>query len=175
MSRRADPRVNPRYCPACGGDRFERRVPRRDDKERPVCVACGYVHYVGPVLAAGAILHDGKGRVCLVRRAHDPGLGRWSFAGGFVDLGETPEEAALRETQEETGCHAVIEKLVGAYRSRGPKGKEVVIVVYSACLEDRGATSCEEVDEVKWFAADAIPWDDFAFESSVAALRKFLG
>jgi ADP-ribose pyrophosphatase YjhB (NUDIX family) len=169
-----DPRLSIRHCPDCGAAAFELRVPRRDDRERPVCTRCGYVHYVGPVLAAGAILHDGE-RLCLVRRAHEPGCGKWTFPGGFVDLDEEPDAAAVRETREETGYHAEIERLQGAYRSEGPRGKRVVIAVYVARLTGEAGGSSEEVKEVRWFAPDALPPDDeFAFPSTVRALREYL-
>lgn len=168
-----DPRLDIRFCPFCGSDRIERRVPRRDDKQRPVCADCGWVHYVGPVVAAGLILRDGD-QVCLVRRAHEPGLGKWSFPGGFVDLDEEVPAAALRELVEETGCRGELERLVGVYNSLGPRGKRVVIVVYAARLTERGTGGSEEVAEVRWFARDELPWDEFAFASSVEALRDYL-
>jgi len=171
-----DPRQNPRFCPQCGDAAFETRVPRRDDRPRPCCLSCGYVHYVGPVVAAGTILHDGAGRLCLVRRAHEPGLGKWSFPGGFVDLDEEPAAAALREAREETGYDAELGSLVGAYGSLGPRRKRVVILVYAARV--KGApdpeTASEEVAELRWFHRDELPWNDFAFDSSVRALRDFL-
>lgn len=171
MSR--DPRLDLRYCPACGSDRLELRVPRRDDKLRPVCVECGWVRYVGPVVAAGLILHDGE-RLCLVRRAHEPGLGKWSFPGGFVDLDEEVPAAALREAVEETGFRGEVERLVGVYNSLGPGGKRVVIVVYAARVVGDGGGGSEEVAEVRWFGRDELPWDEFAFASSKAALRDYL-
>ena len=162
-----------KFCPQCGSSELVRRVPRRDDKERQVCARCGYVHYVGPVLAAGAILrHDG--RICLVRRAHEPGLGLWTFPGGFVDLGEETGAAALREVAEETGCRAALGGLVGVYPSEGPAGKRVVIVVYAASLLAGGASRSEEVREMRWFAPAELPWDELAFPSSARALRELL-
>jgi ADP-ribose pyrophosphatase YjhB (NUDIX family) len=162
------------YCPRCGGNSLEWRVPRRDDKERQTCDACGYVHYEGPVLAAGAILHDGD-QLCLVRRSHEPGLGKWCFPGGFVDIDEHPEAAALRETAEEAGASGEIERLLGVYGSRGPRDKRVAIVVYVArmtgAVEPSGS---EEVAEVKWFAPADIPWDELAFDSTGSALREYL-
>ena len=149
------------------------RVPRRDDRERPVCAGCGYVHYVGPALAAGAILHDGD-RFCLVRRAYEPGSGKWTFPGGFVDVDEDPEAAAVRETAEETGYTAQVESLVGLYRSTGPKGKPVVIAVYAARPTGEASGTSEEVSEVRWFSRDELPWGEFAFESTALALRRFL-
>jgi ADP-ribose pyrophosphatase YjhB (NUDIX family) len=149
-------------------------VPRRDDKPRQTCAACGYVHYVGPALAAGVILRDGD-RVCLVRRAHDPGYGKWTFPGGFVDAGEHPADAALRELREESGCAGEIERLFGAYPSVGPHAKPVVILVYAARLRGHGAQECDEVQEVRWFAPAELPWAELAFPSTAEALRQFLG
>jgi ADP-ribose pyrophosphatase YjhB (NUDIX family) len=157
----------------CGAQGLEWRVPRRDDKPRQTCGACGYVHYVGPALAAGVILrHDG--RICLVRRAHDPGYGKWTFPGGFVDVGEEPAAAALRELCEETGCEGEIDRFLGAYASTGPQGKAVVILVYAGSLKGGGAGASEEVQETRWFGPKELPWDEFAFPSTVAALREFL-
>ncbi len=181
-----------RFCPMCGAGGLAWRVPRRDDRPRQTCVACGYVHYVGPALAAGVILRNGP-RICLVRRAHDPGFGKWTFPGGFVDVGETPAAAALRELLEETGYKGEIERLVGAYASLGPQGRPVVIVVYAGRPKGgpgRGygghageqvgggageeAIGSEEVQEVRWFGQEDVPWEEFAFPSTVTALRDFL-
>jgi ADP-ribose pyrophosphatase len=162
------------FCPRCGSNELRRKVPRRDDRERQVCGACDYVHYVGPVLAAGLVVRDGD-RVCLVRRAHDPWRGRWSFPGGFVDLDEEPAAAALREVREEAGVVATIDALVGLFRSAGPNGKPVVIAVYDGRCT--GAVACArsaEVDDVCWFDARAIPWDELAFPETAAALRAVL-
>jgi len=171
-----DPWLQPSYCPRCGCSEFEWRVPRRDDKRRQCCAGCGFVHYVGPVLAAGVILHDG-GKLCLVKRAHEPGLGKWTFPGGFVDIDEDPAAAALREVAEETGYQGEIEQLLGAYKSRGPRDRRVVILVYVGRLTGsptEGSKQLEEVEELRWFTHDEVPWEEFAFESSVKALRRYL-
>jgi ADP-ribose pyrophosphatase YjhB (NUDIX family) len=157
----------------CGAGGLEWRVPRRDDRPRQTCGQCGYVHYIGPALAAGLILGDGP-RICLVRRAHDPGFGKWTFPGGFVDVGEAPAAAALRELREETGCKGEIEKFVGVYGSCGPQGRPVVIVVYAGRLKEGGPGGSDEVAEVRWFEVKDLPWEEFAFPSTVTALRDFL-
>jgi len=165
--------VEPNFCPRCGANAWETRVPRQDDKPRRCCTACGYVHYVGPTLAAGIILRDGD-RYCLVRRAHDPGRGKWSFPGGFVDLDETAEAAALREAREETGCAAEIEALLGIYNSTGPGGKRVAIAVFAGRVTGQCASNSEEVAAIRWFEPHEIPWDEFAFEATAGALRRFV-
>ena len=165
-----------RYCPRCGSNDVVRRIPPGDDRERSCCEGCNYVHYVGPALAAGTILHDGD-RICLIRRELNPGRGKWTFPGGFVDVEEEPEAAALRETAEETGYSARIERLVGVYKSLGPRDKHVVIVVYAAALTGEAAPQghlIEEVQEVRWFSRDELPWDEFAFPSTIEALEAYL-
>ncbi|MEM8886308.1 MAG: NUDIX hydrolase, partial [Planctomycetota bacterium] len=168
-----DPRTNIPFCPQCGASEWEVRVPRKDDKPRRCCLSCGYVHYVGPSLAAGIILHDGE-RYCLVRRAHEPGLGKWSFPGGFVDLDEDAADAAVREAREETGCTAEVDALLGIYNSIGPGGKRVAIAVYVGRVTGQCAANSEEVAAIEWFEPDAIPWDEFAFEATAGALRRYV-
>ena len=168
-----DPRHSIRHCPQCGSADLVRRTPRRDDRERICCSACDYVHYVGPILAAGAVLHRG-GEICLVRRAWDPGRGLWSFPGGFVDLGEETGAAALREVVEETGYRADLERLVGVYRSLGPRGIDVVLVAYSAAPTGETGQKSEEVQEIRWYPAADLPWTEFAFPSTERAHRDFL-
>jgi ADP-ribose pyrophosphatase YjhB (NUDIX family) len=176
-----DPRVHIRFCPACGASDWETRVPRQDDKPRPCCRPCGYVHYVGPSLAAGMILRresssgaPAQKEYCLVRRAHEPGKGKWSFPGGFVDLGERAEDAAIREAMEETGCTAVIDTILGIYNSIGPGGKRVAIVVFVGRATAQCESRSEEVAELGWFLPAAIPWGEFAFEDTAAALRSYV-
>lgn len=169
---RDDPRLSIRYCPKCGSDRLGRKVPPHDDRERTTCLDCGYVLYIGPALAAGALLYDGD-RLCMVRRAHQPGEGKWTFPGGFVDVDEAPEQAALRETLEETGCEGEIDRLLGAYTSSGPRGKRVVILVYVARAVVMGESDCWEVAEVRWFGPDELSGLDFAFDSTRRALDDY--
>ena len=64
------------------------------------------------MLCAGAVVRDDRGRLLLVRRAHEPGLGTWSLPGGRIEPGESPEEAAVREVREETGLEVRIDHLL---------------------------------------------------------------
>ena len=90
-----------RFCPLCGAPLI-RRLILPDRKEEAVCPTCDFVFYLNPKLVAGAIPAE-DGRVLLVLRAIEPALGKWTFPGGFVEWGESVGEAAVRETQEETG------------------------------------------------------------------------
>ncbi len=149
------------FCPRCAQPadvEFPRRI---------VCPHCGYAAYYNPKPVAGAIPVDDEGRVILLRRGFDPGRGLWTFPGGFVDLGESVEQAALRETVEELGIAIELERLVGVYSRDDDR---VVLVVYRARALGTPRTSPEAV-EIRAFALDQIPWKELAFWSTELALR----
>jgi ADP-ribose pyrophosphatase YjhB (NUDIX family) len=150
-----------RFCPRCGR-RATVEFPRRI-----TCPHCGYAAYYNPKPVAAAIPVDGSGRLILLRRGFDPGGGLWTFPGGFVDLGESVEEAAIRETDEELEMEIEIERLVGVYSRAEDR---VVLVVFLARALGSPRTTPEAV-EVRAFAREEIPWDELAFWSTQQALR----
>ncbi|MGI8580423.1 MAG: NUDIX hydrolase [Solirubrobacteraceae bacterium] len=153
-----------RYCPRCAAE-AQISFPRSLR-----CESCGYGAYYNPKPVACAIPRDADGRIWLLRRAFDPGAGRWTFPGGFVDLGESVPNAARRETREEMEIEIELGSLVGVYSSGGDR---IVLVVYEARALGEPATT-EEATEVRAFAPAEIPWDDLAFWSTEAALRDSL-
>jgi 8-oxo-dGTP diphosphatase len=160
-----------RFCPVCGGGLGLRTV-RAGEPDRLVCAQCGFVFYLDPKVAVGTIITDADGQIVLVRRAIEPGYGKWVFPGGYVDRGEQVRVAAVREAREETGLEIQIEKLVNVYSY---PGRAPVIIVYSATMTG-GCLGCDDESlEARFFARDAIPWDELAFRSTHEALREFLG
>jgi ADP-ribose pyrophosphatase YjhB (NUDIX family) len=136
----------------------------------PTCPVCSHVHYLDPKLAACVIFRVGGG-VFLLRRAIEPGYGRWTFPGGYVDRGETVEAAAVRETREEAGVGVRLVDLLGVYSYRG---QEAVILVYRGEVVDGAPRALSESLEGASFADDEIPWDELAFFSTSEALRDYL-
>jgi 8-oxo-dGTP diphosphatase len=160
-----------RYCPVCGGQ-LESRVLKTTEPKRLVCDTCGFVFYLDPKLAVGTIITDDEGRIVLVRRAIEPGYGKWVFPGGYVDRGEEVQLAAVREAREECGLEVRIERLLNIYSY---PGRAPVIVVYTARMTG-GCLACDEEGlEAKFFEKSAIPWDELAFSSTREALREFVG
>lgn len=153
-----------RHCPRCGA------APEVELPRSLHCPACGLRAYFNPKPVACVIARDAAGAVVLVRRAFDPGKGRWSMPGGFVDLGESVEEAARREVREELEVDADVGGLVGVYSSGADR---VVVIVYAATLRGEPRTT-DEVTEVRAFPPDALPWDELAFRSDELALRDAL-
>ena len=74
-----------RYCPVCGGP-LESRVLKATEPTRLVCDTCGFVFYLDPKLAVGTIITDDDGRIVIVRRAIEPGYGKWVFPGGYATV-----------------------------------------------------------------------------------------
>ena len=159
-----------RFCPRCGGS-LERRTLKATEPERPVCARCGFVFYLDPKVAVGTIIQSHSGRIVLVRRAIEPGYGKWVFPGGYVDRGETLTSAAMREAREECGLDVRLDALVNLYSYAG---RAPVIVVYAATAI--GGTLCiddESLEVLEWDVA-AIPWNDLAFRSTHEGLRDYL-
>ena len=159
-----------RFCARCGGT-LEPRVLKTTEPERLVCVRCGFVHYVDPKVAVGTIITDELGRIVLVKRAIEPGYGKWVFPGGFIDRGETVEAAAVREAREECGLDIRIERLINIYSY---PGVAVIIIAYAATAIG-GCLGCDDEGlEAQLFEPRQIPWDNLAFRSTKEALEDFL-
>jgi ADP-ribose pyrophosphatase YjhB (NUDIX family) len=145
------------YCFHCGTQLVARH---QEDRERPTCPSCGFIHYLDPKVAVAVVLGDEEG-VLLGKRRVDPGSGAWSFPAGYVNRGEVVEEAAVREVLEEIGVAVRLTGLVGVYSHRG---EPVVLVVYAGEVEaGEPIPDGREVSEVRRFPIDALPLE-MAFE-----------
>jgi ADP-ribose pyrophosphatase YjhB (NUDIX family) len=160
-----------RFCPACGGA-LEARLLKAGEPDRLVCTQCGSVHYLDPKVAVGTIITAGDDRIVLVRRAIEPGHGRWVFPGGYVDRGEEITAAARREAREEAGLDVRIDGLVNIYSY---PGWPLIIVVYRATCVGGELCIDDESSEARLFSAGEIPWAELAFRSTADALRDYLG
>jgi ADP-ribose pyrophosphatase YjhB (NUDIX family) len=158
------------HCPMCGGA-LEPRSLRPKEPERLVCTRCGFVFYLDPKVAVGTIIRDEEQRIVLVRRAIDPGYGKWVFPGGYVDRGEEVHVAAVREAREEAGLDVRIERLLNVYSY---PGGAPVIIVYEATIVGGEFAWDDESLEGRFFHPHEIPWDELAFRSTKEALLEFL-
>jgi ADP-ribose pyrophosphatase YjhB (NUDIX family) len=163
------PSLNPllaetRFCPRCATP-----SPDKDGDRSLRCDACGLVAYFNPKPVACAIPRDEEGRIVLLRRGFEPGQGLWTFPGGFVDLGESVEDAARREVREELEIDVDLQGLVGVY-SR-PTDRVVLIVFAAMTRSGERPRTTAEATEVAAFAPEDLPWDALAFWSTERALR----
>lgn len=156
------------YCPDCAHP-VEYRVPDGDDRERAVCSNCSTVHYHNPRVITGT-LPLWEGRVLLCRRDIEPRLGFWTLPAGFLELEETTEQGALRETWEEAKARVSIRHLLGLYNIRRVNQ---IYLIYLADLDRPDFAPTPESSEVKLFAFDEIPWTELAFRVIEHALRDY--
>ncbi len=158
-----------KFCPRCGGP-LEGREIKAGEPERLVCSECGFVFYQGPKLVAATIF-ELDGGILLTQRAIEPGYGKWTFPGGFVDRGETAEAAAEREAREEAGVEVEIGEIVGLYSY---EDQVPVIAVFSGRVTGGKPTPLDETMAVKVFPRDGLPWSALAFPSTEDALKDYL-
>lgn len=158
-----------RFCSRCGG-RLEERVLKDGDPERLVCGECSFVFYLGPKLVAAAIFEI-AGEIVLIQRDIEPGYGKWTFPGGFVERGEKAEAAAEREALEEAGLEIEAGEIVGLYSY---EDQVPVIAAFTARIVGGEPTPLDETMAVKSFPRNDLPWDEMAFPSTEQALKDYL-
>jgi ADP-ribose pyrophosphatase YjhB (NUDIX family) len=159
-----------KFCPVCGAA-LEHKLLKAGEPERLVCTRCGFVFYLDPKVAVGTIVKTADERLVLVRRAIEPGYGKWVFPGGYVDRGEPLTVAARREAREECGLDVRLDGLVNIYSYAG---RAPVIVVYAATAIGGTLAGDDECLEAATFDASEIPWDALAFRSTEDGLRDYL-
>lgn len=155
------------YCPRCG-KRLDAEM--RFGKIRPVCPACGWIHFVDPKVAA-AVLIEQDGRVLLVRRVNEPFRGMWTLPAGFINGGEDPAEAAERECLEETGLSVCVNRVLEIISGKEhPRGADFIIV-YRAEVLGGELKPDDDADAVEWFGRDQLP--PLAFRATQKVLESF--
>ncbi len=158
------------FCPKCGGA-LSCRLLKEGEPERLVCEKCTFVFFLDPKTTAGTIFTL-ESKIVLLKRAIEPGYGRWVFPGGYVNRGEVVEEAAVRETKEEVNLDVKISHLLDVYSY---PNRPVVVIVFAAEVIGGTLTAGDESLEVKTFSPENIPWDNLAFPSTKDALREYIG
>jgi len=159
-----------KHCSNCG-HAVDYRVPPDDNRERAICPACHAVHYQNPLNVVGTLpVWEADGRVLLCRRAIEPRHGLWTLPAGFMELGETTAEGALRETQEEAGADVEMGPL---YTLLNVVHVGQIHLFYLAQLRSPVFNPGPESLEARLFAEDEIPWDDIAFRTTRETLRFF--
>ncbi len=148
-----------------------RTVPEGDTRERLVCDDCGFVLYSNPnpKVMVGSVVHWEE-RILLCRREIEPRAGFWTLPAGFMENGETTEQGALREADEETGARIELDHVLAVYNI--PRISQVQ-VIYAGRLLSPEVHAGHETLEVGLFSWDALPWDDLAFPSVRWALEHW--
>ena len=154
-----------RFCPLCG--------ERLDATDPPACPRGHFVHYDNPPTTVQAWI-EREGTYLILKRNEEPFAGEWDLPGGFVEMGESPAEAVVREVAEETGLTVAPTEIIGAFTSAyGDTGRHTVDIAY-LCRVDGGDFELDHVEksDAAWVALEEMPTLAFAGErQALDALR----
>jgi ADP-ribose pyrophosphatase YjhB (NUDIX family) len=150
---------------------FSRRVPPGDDRERSVCDRCGFVAYENPKIVAGSVATAPDGRILLCRRAIEPRRGWWTLPAGYMEMGESVEEAARREAREEAGADLRLDRILAVYSV--PRIGQVQVMFRAELLNPDGIAPGPESEALRLVPYEELPWDELAFPTVVWALRDW--
>jgi ADP-ribose pyrophosphatase YjhB (NUDIX family) len=157
-----------KHCRACGST-IAYRIPSDDNRERAVCGQCGTVHYENPLNVVGT-LPVWQDQVLLCKRNIEPRYGLWTLPAGFMELGETLEAGALRETDEEAGARV---ELQGLFTLLNVVRVGQVHFFYRARLLDINFNPGPETIEARLFTESEVPWDQLAFRTVRETLHRY--
>ena len=157
-----------KYCPYCSGYVEYKHIPD-DTQLRHVCTQCNSIHYLNPKIVTGVLpIYDDK--ILLAKRAIEPCKGLWNVPAGYMENGETIEDGAQRELQEEANAK------VTNIRPHLIYSLEKINQVYVLFLGDLvGPTFSKGIEslDVELFAEEEIPWSELAFTSSAVCIKRY--
>lgn len=154
------------YCSRCSASMTTKE---KSGQPRRVCVACGFIYFAEPKVGVGVAVIDQE-KLMLVRRRMNPGRGKWSLPGGYLDRGEDPQQTAVREALEETGLEVEIDGLIDVYHNPPSEGGASVFILYHAKLMGGNPQAGDDADAVGFFGLDELP--EIAFASTLDAIEK---
>lgn len=157
-----------KHCKTCGGA-VEYLVPADDNRERATCTVCHSVHYENPINVVGTVPVWGE-QVLLCRRNIEPRYGYWTLPAGFMEMGETTAEGAVRETIEEAGARI---ELQGLFSVLNVVRAGQLHLFYRARLLDTDFAPGPETIEAQLFREADIPWDEIAFRTVRETLERY--
>ena len=161
------------FCPRCG-------TQRANSPANPFhCATCGHTQYFNPAVAVAALLLGPDNRVLLLRRAKDPGKGKLGLPGGFVDVGETAEDALRREIREEVNLEvSSLEFLCtqpNEYHYKDVTYPVLDLFFVASVSSTMEAAALDGVESFLWLEASRVDFNEMAFRSNAEALRYFCG
>jgi len=163
-----------KFCPRCGSNAFV-----FDGEKRFNCSTCGFVYYLNAATAVAVIIRLSDGRIVLTQRRFDPAAGKYDLPGGFVDMGERVEVAAVREVAEEIGITLNTDQL--EFLASFPNTYEYKGVCYFTCdvafvAHYNGTENFEANDDVQHVITvlpEAIDYDTISFDSIRNILKLY--
>ncbi|QOX79641.1 NUDIX domain-containing protein [Trichlorobacter lovleyi] len=170
MTRESDALIS--HCPQCGSQALTWPSPKHFS-----CADCGFVLYLN-CAAAVAVIMECQGKILFGVRKHEPQLGMLDLPGGFVDQGESAEEAVRREVQEELGIaiHDMryLFSFPNKYRYRGIEYDTLDLIFLARWDEPPAVKAADDLADALWVSHDAVEYDKIGFGSLRRAVRRYL-
>ena len=161
------------YCPKCGSGDLVRPIV-----QRLTCRACGFEFYFNPATAVIALIVDGQGKLLVTTRAKDPAKGALGLPGGFVDLGESAEQALAREIREEVGLELIEARYLcsepNTYPYKGVLYKTVDLAFICQVKDPHKAKADDDVASLRWCHPSEIAPQQFGFDSMRKVFARFI-
>ncbi|KNZ31635.1 MAG: ADP-ribose pyrophosphatase [Methylibium sp. NZG] len=157
-----------KHCKLCGGAAVY-AVPSDDNRERATCTVCATIHYENPINVVGTV-PAWADQVLLCRRNIEPRHGFWTLPAGFLEMGESTAEGAVRETVEEAGAHIELQDL---FTVLNVVRVGQLHLYYRARLLDTEFDPGPETIEARLFTEDQIPWEELAFRTVRETLKRY--
>lgn len=142
------------FCPKCATPLQEAIIENRD---RQQCPACSWIHYRNPLPVTIAYARNQDDELLVIRRAHPPAENEWALPGGFLEIGETPEEGCLRELREETSLEGRVDGLIGAYHRENEMYGSLLVIAYKITVHKPEIHINHEVHEAGFYRPNALP------------------
>ncbi|MGI9238808.1 MAG: NUDIX hydrolase [Woeseiaceae bacterium] len=158
------------FCSECGS-RVSLQTIAGDHRQRFVCESCGETHYQSPSVLVAAYVCVGE-KILWIKRGIPPAVGKWAMPGGFMENDETPEAAAARELEEETGIVVDPESMVLVSVSSILHVAQTHLVYRCHLDEVPEFSATEEATECGWHNEDSLPWDELAFPTIEPHVRQ---
>lgn len=159
------------FCYQCGHP-LTLQIPAGDDQQRECCSQCAYIHYVNPRILVSCIVHN-ESELLWIRRGLEPRKGFWAMPAGFMEQGESLQEATVRELKEETGLTLSPDTLSLYVLSSLTFVNEVYVVFRAFHKKELLQPPSSEIQEIAFLDENAAPWSQLAYPETEHYMRNF--
>lgn len=160
---------NVRFCQWCGGQ-TKHGIPDDEEKLRAICTVCGKITYQNPKMVVGCLIHHDD-KILLCKRKIEPSYGLWTLPAGYMEIGESAVDGAIRETLEE--ANAEVEVTSPFAQLDIPLIGQTYIIFRGKLKKPHFSPGPESI-ECRLFSLDDIPFESLAFSSMLVTLKLYV-
>ncbi len=148
------------FCISCGYRLII--TTDRENKIRPVCKHCGWVYYKNPIPASCTIILNKNKEVLLIKRKFAPQKGKWALPSGYIEINQSPSQAAIQETIEETNLYCRIDKFLGYHVGYSPIYTSIISFGFLMCNIKGSPKAGDDAIDIKYEKIDSCDYVAFA-------------